>query len=354
MSPAAGLEVSSLTVRFGDAVAVDEVSLAVEPGETVAVVGPSGSGKSSLLRAVAGLERPATGTVTWDGTDLTAVAPHERGFGLMFQDHALFGHRTVGENVAFGVRMQGADRAAQAARVAEVLEQVDLAGFADRTIDTLSGGEAQRVALARALAPSPRLLMLDEPLGSLDRSLRDRLAHQIRAVLGELGLAAVHVTHDQEEAYAVADRLVVMRAGRVVRDGAAAEVWGDPGTEFVARFLGHENIVDAADAIAMGLGDGTGPVVVREAALAIAGHTPTATPPTSSAAAGGRGAGTPLGLPATVGDVRFRGPLSRVELDVALPTGPTVRLVVHTARPPAAGDEVVVTVDPTQTVPLHT
>src|SRR5690606_1713243 len=160
--------------------------------------------------------------------------------------------------------------------------------------DTLSGGEAQRVALARALAPSPRLLMLDEPLGSLDRALRDRLANDLRTVLRELHQAAIHVTHDQEEAYAVADRLVVLPAGRIARQGAAADVWRDPRDEFVARFLGHENVVAAATAHALGIGDGTVPVVVHEDAISIDDHAGTAA------------------ITATVHDVRFRGATSRV------------------------------------------
>jgi thiamine transport system ATP-binding protein len=322
-------------------VAVDDVSLAVAPGEIVALVGPSGCGKSTLLRVVAGLEAPSTGRVAWDGVDVTALAPDRRGFGLMFQDHALFPHRRVGENVAFGLRMAGRSRRDQGARVAEVLELVGLAGFEGRTVDTLSGGEAQRVALARALAPSPRLLMLDEPLGSLDRTLRDRLAHDLRAVLVELGLAAVHVTHDQEEAYAVADRLVVMRAGEVVRDGAAARVWEDPGDEFVARFLGHHNVLEASVAAALGLGDGACPMVVREAALALAPA----------------GTGTPrradsLEVTATVTEVRFRGATSRVILAVDVPGGVPQELAVHAGSPPAEGDRLRVAIDRAQVVEL--
>jgi len=319
-----GLEVEGLVVRYGATTAVAGVSLAVAPGEIVALLGPSGCGKSTLLRAVAGLEAPAAGTVRWDGTDITRLPPDRRGFGLMFQDHALFPHRTVGQNVAFGLRMAGRTRADQTAGMTAALARVGLAGFEDRTIDTLSCGEAQRVALALALAPEPRLLMLDEPLGSLDRVLRDELAAELRRVLGDLGLAAVHVTHDQEEAYAVADRIVVMRAGAMVRDGPAAAVWGDPGSAFVARFLGHANVLTAVQAAALGL-DATTPVVVAEAALALGG--------------GGR--------PARVVDVRFRGATSRVVLDVD-----GVALSLHTATPPAIGATVALAVDPAHVHPL--
>ena len=319
-----GLAVEGLVVRYGATTAVAGVDLVVAPGEVVALLGPSGCGKSTLLRAVAGLEGAAAGTMRWDGADLGRLPPDRRGFGLMFQDHALFPHRTVGQNVAFGLRMAGRSRGEQVAGVDAALARVGLAGFADRTVDTLSGGEAQRVALARALAPEPRLLMLDEPLGSLDRILRDDLAAELRAVLGELGLAAVHVTHDQEEAYAVADRIVVMRAGTVVRDGPAATVWGDPGSAFVARFLGHANVLAPDRATALGL-DATTPVVVAEAALAL-----------------GRG-----DRRARVVDVRFRGATSRVVLDVG-----GVTLSLHTSDPPPLGTEVALALDPAHVRPL--
>ncbi|MCB0900443.1 MAG: ABC transporter ATP-binding protein, partial [Actinobacteria bacterium] len=188
-------------------------------------------------------------------------------------DHALFAHRDVAENVAFGLRMAGVGADDRALRIREVLDLVGLATHGDRSIDTLSGGEAQRVALARSLAPRPRLLMLDEPLGSLDRTLRDRLAVDLRRILASSGTAAIHVTHDQEEAYAVADRLVVMRDGRIERDGPVAEVWADPRTEFVARFLGHHNVLEPETARALGFPvprDASG-LVVRESAVTLVG-----------------------------------------------------------------------------------
>ncbi len=238
------LEVSGLTVRYGDVVALDGLDLAVGEDEIVAVLGPSGSGKSTLLRVIAGLDAPERGTVRWEGVDVTDQPAHLRRFGLMFQDFALFPHLDVAGNVAFGLRMQDVPPPQARARVDEVLELVGLAGYGERRITELSGGEAQRVALARALAPEPRLLMLDEPLGSLDRPLRERLVVEIGDVLGELGIGALYVTHDHDEAFAVGDRLAVLDAGRLVQEGPPEDVWRRPADEFVARFLGFDNVAD--------------------------------------------------------------------------------------------------------------
>lgn len=236
-------ELENVTVRFGSTLALDDVSLPVAERELVVVLGPSGCGKSTLLRTLAGLQPPDTGRVRIDGADATDRPAHRRGIGLMFQNHALFPHRDVGQNVEFGLRMDGMAAPERAARVAETLELVGLAGFDRRDVASLSGGEAQRVALARSIAPRPRLLLLDEPLGSLDRVLRDRLIDELPTLLRAVGTAALHVTHDHDEAFAIADRIVVMDRARVQRDGAPEAVWADPRTEAVARFLGHRNLV---------------------------------------------------------------------------------------------------------------
>lgn len=232
------LEVAGVTIRFGDTVALDHADLTITDGERVAVLGPSGSGKSTLLRAIGGLERLDTGVVRWDEQDLAAVPPHRRRFGLMFQGYALFPHLTVGDNVAFGLRMDGRPVGEVSDRVDEVLEWVGMSGFAHRSVDRLSGGEQQRVALARTLAPRPRLMMLDEPLGSLDRALRDRLVHEVAELLERSGTTTVYVTHDHEEAGVVADRVALMREGRIVQTATLPELRSTPVEPWVTDFLG--------------------------------------------------------------------------------------------------------------------
>lgn len=239
------LRLDGVTVRFGERAALDAVGLEVAEHETVCVLGPSGSGKSTLLRVVAGLQRADAGRVFLSGHDQTGVPTHRREVGLMFQDHQLFPQRDVGGNVGFGLRMRGTGRAEAERRVAELLDMVGLPGAQRRPVAALSGGEQQRVALARALAPRPRLLMLDEPLGQLDRSLRERLVVELRELFGRLGTTVLAVTHDQGEAFALADRVVVMRDGRIAQAGTPLEVWQRPASEFVARFLGFDNVVGA-------------------------------------------------------------------------------------------------------------
>ena len=219
------------------------VSFEVGAGETVCLLGASGSGKSTLLRIIAGLEAAESGRVFWAGQDLSRVPVHERGFGLMFQDYALFPHRNVADNVAFGLRMQGLARAEIAERVTAALAQVNMRGFERRRVTDLSGGEQQRVALARALAPRPRLLMLDEPLGALDRALREQLLGELRRVLRGAQIPAIYVTHDQEEAYALADRLILLHDGQIAQMGAPAAVYAHPASAWVAGFLGQNNVI---------------------------------------------------------------------------------------------------------------
>ena len=246
-----GLSIEGVTVRFGDTAAVDDATLDVPAGTVLAVLGPSGCGKSTLLRAVAGLERLDSGRVSYAGADLRGIPTHRRGFAMMFQDGQLFAHADVGANVGYALRLKGIGRAQRVAEVDRLLTLVGLQGYAARRPATLSGGEQQRVALARALAARPRLLLLDEPLSALDRSLRERLALDLRQVLVETGTTALLVTHDHDEAFTVADRTAIMRAGRVVQVGPTIDVWRHPADADTARFLGYDVVLDGSAAAAV-------------------------------------------------------------------------------------------------------
>ena len=241
--PAPLLQVEQLYKSYGDTPVLHDINFDVVPSEIVCLLGPSGCGKSTLLKIISGLEQASSGSVRVEGRAISGVPVHRRGFGLMFQDLALFPHKDVRGNVAFGLRMAGLAPREIDARVREVLELVGLAGFERRDVNQLSGGEQQRVALARSLAPRPRLLMLDEPLSSLDRALRERLMNELRDILTRVGQTAIYVTHDQQEAFAVADRLVILNAGRVRQAGTPQAVYYHPADVFVARFLGLSNLV---------------------------------------------------------------------------------------------------------------
>ncbi|WP_340539765.1 ABC transporter ATP-binding protein [Nocardioides sp. GXZ039] len=265
------LTLDHLGVTYDGVPAVRDASLTVPDGSVVAVLGPSGCGKSSLLRAVAGLEPASSGTISWDGVDLAGVPTHRRGFAMMFQDGQLFGHLTVARNVGYALKLRKAPDLT--ARVAELLSLVGLDGYADRLPATLSGGERQRVALARSLAADPRLLLLDEPLSALDAGLRERLAGDLDRILRESGTTTLVVTHDQEEAFALADRLVVMREGRIVQQGAIGEVWAAPADQETALFLGYARVLDGAAAGAVLRAAGLPPapaVALRRSALTVA------------------------------------------------------------------------------------
>jgi len=239
----AGLALQKIHKIFDDTTAVHGVSFQVREGEILGLLGPSGSGKTTILEIIAGTIKPDRGNCTWNGKSLAEIPPYQRGFGLMFQDFALFPHKNVRDNVSFGLKMQHWPPEKIQERVQDVLQLVGLPGFGDREVDTLSGGEQQRVALARSLAPQPRLLMLDEPIGSLDRTLRERLMGELREILKSTAQTAIYVTHDQQEAFSVADRIVVLREGRVAQTGKPEEIYRAPNSTFVARFLGLANIL---------------------------------------------------------------------------------------------------------------
>jgi sulfate transport system ATP-binding protein len=310
------IEISRLARRFGTFTALDEVSLSLSRGEFVALLGPSGSGKTTLLRILAGLDFPDSGSLLQDGRDLTQVPARERGVGLVFQHYALFRHMTVAENVAFGLRVRPRSRRPSRADIAErvdkLLKRVQLDGLGGRYPAQLSGGQRQRVALARALAIEPELLLLDEPFGALDAQVRVTLRRWLRHLHEELGLSSVFVTHDQEEALELADRVVVMNRGRIEQVGTPDEIYHQPLTPFVFEFIGKTNKLPVRiangrlqagdvrfDADSLDLVDGNAIAYVRPEHLAL-----------STAALEG-------GWKATVRHVYLAGSIAHVELDVA-------------------------------------
>ncbi|MBB3042720.1 ATP-binding cassette domain-containing protein [Nocardioides sp. LMS-CY] len=325
------LSLHDVSVSYDGTPAVVDASLDLADGQVLAVLGPSGSGKSTLLRAIAGLEPVASGRVAWDGTDLRGVPTHRRGFALMFQDGQLFGHLTVARNVGYALRLRRTPDAA--ARVRELLALVGLEGYEHRLPATLSGGERQRVALARSLAVQPRLLLLDEPLSALDAGLRERLATELRDILRAAGTTALMVTHDQDEAFTVADRLAVMRDGRIVQQGDIAAVWRGPVDAETALFLGYARVLEGDPAHvllrAAGRSPGDDAVAVRRSALVVADA--------------GALSGTVVSARVTPEQIRLIVAVDGVgELDAV------ARLDAH----PAPGDRVAIAVDASRTAAI--
>lgn len=238
------LELRNVVKSYEGKPLLTNISFTVAEGETVCLLGASGSGKSTILRMIAGLDFPERGAILLNGIDLAQTPPHLRDFGLVFQDYGLFPHLNVFDNIAFGLKMRDLPPDQISRRVRTLIEQVNLTGFESRKVTELSGGEQQRVALARALAPQPQLLMFDEPLGALDRSLKEDLLNEIRSILHKTKIPAIYVTHDQEEAFAIADRILVLHDGLIIRDAAPHEIWKDPQSAFVAKLLGIGNVIE--------------------------------------------------------------------------------------------------------------
>ncbi|WP_193570243.1 MULTISPECIES: ABC transporter ATP-binding protein [Halorussus] len=324
MGSVTDLSLRGVSKSFGGVDALRDVSLDVADGEFFTLVGPSGCGKTTTLRAIAGFESPDSGSVRFGGTEMAGVPPENRDVGIVFQNYALFANMTVGENVAYGLRFRDTPGGqSKEARVANLLELVDLPGFEDRDPDELSGGQRQRVALARALAPGPDVLLLDEPMSALDARLRQELRTQVKAIQSELGITTVYVTHDQEEALAVSDRVAVMNDGRVEQVGAPEAVYRRPDTRFVAEFLGENNVFAGEVAESAGEpagrgGDGAGATVrVGAASFRLAEFDASegsevvfCVRPEKLAEGGG-----PNGFEADVETVEFLGEAFRVHLD---------------------------------------
>jgi putative spermidine/putrescine transport system ATP-binding protein len=336
--PSLAVELTDLTRVYGDLKALDGLTLHIEPGEMVALLGPSGCGKTTALRILAGLDEATSGSVSVGGKDLTGVAANKRDMGMVFQAYSLFPHLTVVDNVAFGLKLRGEGTSDRRARASEMLELVGLTEHRDKYASQLSGGQQQRVALARALAIRPSVLLLDEPLSALDAKVRVQLREEIRRVQQEVGTTTLFVTHDQEEALAVADRVGVMNQGRLEQLAAPADLYLHPATPFVAGFVGLNNRVtahvtgDTADVLGSrvpvlggSIPSGTGVALVRPEAVSV-----TADPEGRS----------------LVASVEFLGPFSRVHLTTAEGAAVVAQMSSHDARRLAVGDRVGVTVEP--------
>ncbi|MEY4457597.1 MAG: hypothetical protein RIS25_190 [Actinomycetota bacterium] len=251
MSATPAIRLTGLTKSFGSVTAVDGVDLEVGEGEFFSMLGPSGSGKTTVLRMIAGFEQPTGGTVELFGKDVTAAAPFDRDVNTVFQDYALFPHMSVLENVAYGLRVRGVSAADRAKQAADALDMVRLGGYGDRKPSQLSGGQRQRVALARAIVVQPKVLLLDEPLGALDLKLREQMQVELKEIQRKLGITFIFVTHDQEEALTLSDRIAVFNDGKIVQLGTAEDVYRNPSSEFVANFVGTSNVFTAEQASAL-------------------------------------------------------------------------------------------------------
>jgi ABC-type Fe3+/spermidine/putrescine transport system ATPase subunit len=341
--PELGLELDGLGHRYGDERAIEDVSFAVDPGELVAVLGPSGCGKTTIVQAIAGHVAPTAGRVRLGGEDVTDRPPEARHVGVVFQQSTLFPHMTVGENVAYGLSGRDVD-GDRAAIASEYLELVDIADQRDAYPSELSGGQKRRTELARALAPQPDVLLLDEPLSALDRTLRERLREEIARIQRETGVTTLFVTHDQEEAMALADRLVVMNDGRVSAVGEPRTLYESPPTPFVASFLGRSNAlpatVVAADPPTLDLGDGT---VTLETAPTDRSAGDRVTCHLRPDALSIRPPGADGSAPSLAGEVARVSDLGRrYDVTVRTDAGPTL-LVERAGSPPAVGQRVAVT-----------
>jgi putative spermidine/putrescine transport system ATP-binding protein len=331
------IRLTGLRKQFGDTTAVDGIDLEVADGEFFAMLGPSGSGKTTVLRMIAGFERPTAGTIELGGADVTRAAPFQRDVTTVFQDYALFPHLSVRQNVEYGLAVRGVGRAQRRTRADEALARVQMAGYGDRKPGQLSGGQRQRVALARALVVRPKVLLLDEPLGALDLKLRQQMQVELKQLQRDVGITFLFVTHDQEEALTMSDRIAVFNAGRIAQVGAAAEIYEHPRTEFVAGFVGTSTVLSGPAARSLLGRDGT--FVVRPERIRL-----------ESGDAGS-------GVPGTISEVVYLGATTRYLVD--LESGPRVTASEPNTEAGAAaaaqrrGERVRITIRPGDVVALH-
>ena len=349
------LSIQHVNKSFGDVTVVQDFNLDVAPGEFVSFLGPSGCGKTTVLRMVAGFEEPSAGKIMIGGKDVTRLKPNQRNIGMVFQAYALFPNLTVAQNIAFGLRVAGASRADQDKRVAEMLEIIKLPQFGDRYPYQLSGGQQQRVALARALAPKPKLLLLDEPLSALDAKVRVSLREEIRAIQKSLGITTVFVTHDQEEALSISDRIAVMYGGKAEQVGTPFEIYNRPATKFVANFVGTLNVLEGtvSDAAA-------GKVRINAEEIAMKGRlNGSKTGDTMSLALRpeaislGRRPGNDARLSGEIADVHFLGSVIRVRVGVGSDVVSLDTFNSPATPPPSVGEKTEISFSSKDLLVLH-
>ena len=338
------LDVQNLTKTFGTTTVVKGVSFSFDKGEFISLLGPSGCGKTTILRMIAGFEKPTSGSIAVDGLDITHLKPNQRQLGMVFQAYALFPNLNVGDNIGFGLKIAGMPAEERRARTDEMLKLIGLPGFEKRYPYELSGGQQQRVALARAIAPRPRMLLLDEPLSALDAKIRVSLREEIRAIQLDLGITTVFVTHDQEEALSISDRIVVMNAGNIEQLGAPHEIYNKPATRFVATFVGQLNSLEAtvldpgAKTVAI---DGQGVTIPQLPATAAANAAITLTLRPEVAAIGAR-EGNDITLTGTIADVTFLGSVIRLRIALGQNMLSLDTFNDQRTAPPARGEAVTI------------
>ncbi|HEY8575068.1 MAG TPA: ABC transporter ATP-binding protein [Devosia sp.] len=341
---AAFLEVQNLVKSFGTNTVVKGVSFGFSKGEFISLLGPSGCGKTTILRMIAGFEQPSSGSIRVDGQDITGLKPNQRRLGMVFQAYALFPNITVGDNIGFGLKIAGVGAEERRARVDEMLRLIGLPGFEKRYPYEMSGGQQQRVALARAIAPRPRMLLLDEPLSALDAKIRVSLREEIRAIQLDLGITTIFVTHDQEEALSISDRIVVMNSGTIEQLGAPHEIYNTPATRFVATFVGHLNTIEATVVDAQSKTvtiDGQTAVVPALPATAGNGAAVSLTLRPEVLAVGAR-PGNDITLSGTIADVTFLGSVIRLRVQLGRNVVSLDTFNDQRSAPPSRGETVTI------------